>query len=163
MGRLRSIFGFAFLAGPIMAVVIGYRYEGWLGALVFPIAAWALWGLALVGWLLVSTFAKHSRDRARVSHLSIEQLRLIVARPADADFRFAFAELATRGADMGQAQQSLIFMLGSRDRREREIGVERLREIHPQLRHVAEEPSEESPEEFRARVLAIVEREGRQI
>jgi len=100
---------------------------------------------------------KYLADRARVSRLSTEQLRLIVAKPANLDFRFAFAELSMRGIDMGIVQQSLVDMLVSSDDKERCLGLERLRDICPGLRHVY---FEESPRDLQALVQVILERKG---
>jgi hypothetical protein len=160
MDRIRGIWHVVFLAAPVMAGVVGHHYQGWLGALVYPIAALALLGFVLVGALIVGTWIKYLRDRRRISQLSVEQLRRIVAEPANVDFRFAFAELDVRGIDVATVQQTLLAMLASRDGWERRLGRERFRDIYPELRHVLDSPNEDSPDKVQARARVILERHG---
>jgi hypothetical protein len=160
MDRIRGIWHVVFLVAPVTAGVFGYRYQGWLGGLVYPIAALAMLGFVMVGALIFSTWIKYLRDRRRISQLPVDQLRRIVAEAANVDFRFAFAELKARGIDVATVQQSLLAMLASRDGWERQLGLERFRDIYPELRHVFDEPTGDSPGKVQARVRAILERNG---
>jgi hypothetical protein len=148
----------AVLITPIAAGVIGYRYEGWLGALVNPIAAVVVCGFALMGALIASAWITFLRNRGRVSLLSDEQLEAITAKPSNPDFRFAFTELKSRGKDVRAIQRILIDMLSSSDQLERRIGLIRLREIHPDLRHFSDEPTENHPEQLKEQIQALLER-----
>jgi hypothetical protein len=158
MAWRRGIWHGLFITTPLVAGVVGYHYQGWLAVLVFPIAAVFLLGLVLVASLIISVWMKYLSDRARVSRLTTEQLHSIVTRPANVDFRFAFMELATRGIDTNPAQQLLLVMLTSKDGRERDLGLERLRQIYPEIRRAIPVLFVDPPESLRSQVEGILAR-----
>lgn len=153
----RAIFTVSFFAVPIAAGVFGYRHLGWSGAVLFPIGAVIAVMAALIGSVIFAASLKYRSDRARVARLPTDELRTLLETPTNPDFRFAFFELSKRGFDVSPGRQLLLDMLTSNIAHERDIALERLREICPAVRHRFEVgPAEDPPEEVRAKVEAIV-------
>jgi len=153
----QAIFTVSFFAVPIAAGVVGYRHQGWLAAVLFPIDGLIAVMAATIGSLIFVAWLKHRSDRARVARLPTDELRALLVTPANPDFRFAFFELTKRGFDVSAARQLLLEMLTSNVALERDIALRRLVEIYPAVRRrFPFPPSEEPPDEVRAKVEAIL-------
>ena len=154
----RAIFTVSFITAPIAAGVFGYRYQGWLGVVLFPIDGLIAVMAATIGSLIFVAWLKHRSDRARVARLPTDELRALLETPANPVFSLAFLQLSKRGFDVSPTRQLLLDMLTSNVAHERDTALERLLEIYPAVRRRFEVgPAEEPPEEVRAKVEAILE------
>ena len=160
MGRLQPAIHLLFLASPVVGGVAGYRYFGWIGAIVCSIAALPLVPIILIASLLFTLWLKYLSDRNRVSHLSIAELQNIVATPQNTDFQFAFRRLAAGGANVQQIQQLLLAMLTSDDRPERSLGLARLQEIYPSLRNNFDPFLKDSPQSLQRWIYEFLKNNG---
>lgn len=153
----QAIFTVSFFAAPIAAGVVGYRHQGWLGAVLFPIDGLIAVMAATIGSLIFVAWLKRRSDHARVARLSTDELRALLVTPANPVFSLAFLQLSKRGLDVSAARKLLLDMLTSNVAQERDIALRRLVEIYPVVRRrFPFPPAEEPPEEVRAKVEAIV-------
>ena len=153
----QAIFTVSFFAAPIAAGVVGYRYLGWSGAVLFPIVAVIAVMAVTMGVLICVTWINHLRDRIRVSRLSTDELRALLEAPVNPVFSLAFLQLSKRGFDVSTARQLLLDMLTSNVALERDCALRRLVNIYPAVRRrFPFPPADDPPEEVRAKVEAIL-------
>lgn len=125
----------------VAAAIAGSASQGWLGILLFPLAVAAAVVGVVIAWFLIDlvlTYQEYSRRvgniRARVSRLSTEQLRAMIASPSHPDVAFALVELARRGIEMKPERGLLLAMLTSPDSGERARGMSLLHAFYPEVR-----------------------------
>lgn len=142
--------------------VAGYKVQGWLGVLVWPLVFCIIVAAFAITRLIFNVFTGVLRTRARVNEiqtrlrlLSTDQLRELMRTPEHPDSQLALVELMQRGVDVRPTKEQLFGMLTSGNPSLCMDAMTNLSVFYPELPIPDGASNLDPPEIWRSRVQAF--------
>jgi hypothetical protein len=143
---------------------VGFAFQGWGGALFWPLGLCASVLLLGITWFVIDLAITFSRHRAevrriwdRVRPLSTERLRELIGNPSHKDSGFARVELMRRGVDVRPPKEQLFGMLTSGDTAMCGQAMAYLHMFYPEMNGLIPTGSsnQDPPELWQSRIAAL--------